>query len=62
MNTYYIIDQKKAHMRRHTRAFTTRMYNVWPLTLFFIDLPFNAFANRADPDQDVLCLILKYNV
>ena len=38
-----------------------------PLTLYLIETPFNAFANRADPDQaalelpdqDLLCLLME---
>ena len=26
-------------------------------TLYHIETPFNAFANRADPDQGLLCLL-----
>ena len=26
----------------------------WPLTLYLIEMPFNTFADRADPDQAAL--------
>ena len=27
------------------------------LTLYLIEMPYKAFANRADPDQGLLCLL-----
>ena len=33
------------------------------LTLYLIETLFNAFANRADPDQGLLCLLMeKYDI
>ena len=28
---------------------------------YIIVMPYNAFANRADPDQGLLCLLWKYD-
>ena len=31
----------------------------WQLTLYPIEMPFNAFADRADPDQGLLGLLME---